>query len=214
LNFAQLNALPANMPELEDWRDNVAMRVRSMSVEAYNKYDDSENAEKIIELALRFKVSPTIAKRIESDKQALHTAKREKEAAKDNQAKEFLDILTTIADKLRYLGRNETPNPDAIEKLLKELLTYKYMQNLSTASYSIRAKIASTAESLLRYLPNYSRRPLTENLYLYIGGDVLNPANRSHSSSPAENDGNSIPPAVKILFVVIIIIVIMVMANK
>lgn len=64
LNIAALNALPNDLPQQYDWRDELARRLLDLARQAHSQYNDKENALKILALASRLHLQPNMAKTI------------------------------------------------------------------------------------------------------------------------------------------------------
>jgi hypothetical protein len=64
LNFTALNALPNDLPNQYDWRDELARLLLDLAKQAHSQYNDKENALQILALASRLTLQPNMAKTI------------------------------------------------------------------------------------------------------------------------------------------------------
>ena len=99
-----INALPNYFAKK---RDDLAMRLRSLSVDAWNEDEDLDLAFNILDIAFKFEVSQKVTLKLEEDKNGLEDLKEKKE---DNKKVEgFFELLNKLEEIKSY-----SANPSVI----------------------------------------------------------------------------------------------------
>jgi hypothetical protein len=119
-NFIEkINALPDYFSKS---RDDIALKVRSLSVDAWNKNENLDLAFKILDIAFKFKVSIKVTQKIKEDKKGLEDLKEKK---RENEKVEGFFELINKAEEIKKYSANPLRIYNSLAPKIRKLDYYK-----------------------------------------------------------------------------------------
>jgi hypothetical protein len=115
----KLNSLPEYFMKS---RSDIALKIRSLSVDAWNKNENLDLAFQILDLGFKLKVNQSTKQRLDEDKQGLEDLKQKKK--EEEKIEGFIELLNSIEEIKKY-SANPSKIYNSLAPKLRKLDFYK-----------------------------------------------------------------------------------------
>lgn len=210
--FADVNELNALPDKLSDFRSQIGLVLRALSVAIFNDFDDWSFAYELLCLAEKIKLNPESAKSCKEAKASLKQIEQ-------NDLNTLQQILNEIQNNINTALRTHgvTVNSEKVGSILLNLFSEDIAIKFGTYSdFEKMKKIIALFQSILKYTDNRSRKILynkfNSSLPSSLRFNMPEGSNGGGTYPPPEEPG--IPVVFKIVGFVILFIILINMCSK